>query len=84
MVTKARKAAFKSYPMAMLAEKLQLAAMRMDDGEITAIAAEIKRRKNIDNAPIKVASNRPGDMAAEYAEENGVSYSRALIACNMD
>lgn len=28
--------------------------------------------------------NRPGDMAAIYAEENGVDYASALVACNMD
>jgi hypothetical protein len=78
MVTKARKAAFRSYPIAMLAEKLQLAAMRMDTDEIAGINAELARRKTIG------ASNRPGDMAAEYAAENGVSYERALVACNMD
>lgn len=27
---------------------------------------------------------RPGDMAAVYAEENGVSYEQALVSCNMD
>lgn len=32
----------------------------------------------------RAASSRPGDMAAEYAEEFGVSYERALVACNMD
>jgi hypothetical protein len=30
------------------------------------------------------ATNRPGDMAAAYAAETGVSYSAALVACNMD
>ena len=30
------------------------------------------------------ATNRPGDQAAAYAEETGVSYSEALVACNMD
>ncbi len=30
------------------------------------------------------ATDRPGDQAAIYAEENGVSYSEALVACNMD
>jgi hypothetical protein len=30
------------------------------------------------------ATNRPGDQAAVYAEETGVSYSEALVACNMD
>ena len=78
MVTKARKSALKSYPMSMLAEKLQAAAMRMDDGEIAAIAVEVKRRNAIGS------SSRPGDMAAEYAEEFGVNYSQALVACNMD
>lgn len=29
-------------------------------------------------------SDRPGDQAAEYAAEAGVSYERALVACNMD
>jgi hypothetical protein len=29
-------------------------------------------------------SSRPGDMAAVYAEENGVPYEQALVACNMD
>lgn len=28
--------------------------------------------------------NRPGEMAAIYAAETGVSYSEALVACNMD
>lgn len=28
--------------------------------------------------------SRPGDMAAIYAEENGVDYASALVACNMD
>lgn len=31
-----------------------------------------------------VATNRPGDMAAVYAAENGVDYSAALVHCNMD
>ncbi|PPQ35574.1 hypothetical protein SAMN06265338_12623 [Rhodoblastus acidophilus] len=31
-----------------------------------------------------VASNRPGDMAAIYAEETGVDYATALVHCNMD
>lgn len=30
------------------------------------------------------ATNRPGDMAAVYAQEAGVSYEQALVACNMD
>lgn len=29
-------------------------------------------------------SRRPGDMAAEYAEETGIDYATALVHCNMD
>lgn len=82
MVTKARKAALKSYPLAMLAEKLQAAAMRWDTDEVAAINAEMKRRKKIQ--PQAVASDRPGDAAAVLAQETGMDYSAALVACNMD
>lgn len=34
--------------------------------------------------PVPYTPLRPGDMAAIYAEENGVSYEQALVACNMD
>jgi uncharacterized protein YfaA (DUF2138 family) len=34
--------------------------------------------------PWDAGMKRPGEMAAEYAEETGVSYSEALVACNMD
>jgi hypothetical protein len=30
------------------------------------------------------ATNRPGDMAAAFAEETGIDYARALVMCNMD
>lgn len=33
---------------------------------------------------VATATGRPGDMAAVYAEENGVSYEQALVSCNMD
>lgn len=82
MVTKARKAALRSYPLAMLAEKGMAAILRCDAAEVQAIQAELKRRQKI--APQPVASDRPGDMAAEYAAETGCSYERALVACNMD
>jgi hypothetical protein len=35
-------------------------------------------------ARAEATPNRPGDMAAEFAEEAGVSYSEALVSCNMD
>lgn len=34
--------------------------------------------------PVTPTSDRPGDMAYEYAEETGCSYSEALVRCNMD
>jgi hypothetical protein len=34
--------------------------------------------------PVPVATNRPGDHAAIYAEETGVDYATALVHCNMD
>lgn len=33
---------------------------------------------------VGAAAVRPGDAAAAYAEETGVDYGRALVACNMD
>lgn len=46
---------------------------------------EIKKRDRYDGgAFVCPASNRPGDMAAIYAEETGVDYATALVACNMD
>lgn len=32
----------------------------------------------------ETSTNRPGDMAAAYADETGVDYSTALARCNMD
>lgn len=32
----------------------------------------------------RMQSTRPGDQAAIYAEEAGISYGAALVACNMD
>ncbi len=34
--------------------------------------------------PARTATNRPGDMAAAYAEETGLDYATALVHCNMD
>ena len=34
--------------------------------------------------PAPYTPMRPGDMAAIYAEENGVDYATALVHCNMD
>lgn len=35
-------------------------------------------------ASMTVATNRPGDEAAAYAEETGCDYATALVRCNMD
>jgi uncharacterized protein YfaA (DUF2138 family) len=32
----------------------------------------------------RVATNRPGDQAAIFAEEEGIDYATALRMCNMD
>lgn len=47
-------------------------------------AADALARAIIESRPKVVATNRPGDMAAIYAEETGLDYATALIHCNMD
>jgi hypothetical protein len=45
-------------------------------------AVDALARAVIESRP--VATNRPGDMAAIYAEETGIDYATALVHCNMD
>lgn len=68
-----------------------MANSRDIDRAVSAMAARSVTGSIYDVRPVKkakprqrAASNRPGDQAAEYAAENGVSYERALVACNMD
>ena len=36
------------------------------------------------NGGARPLTNRPGEMAAAYAEETGCDYATALVHCNMD
>ncbi|RUW81542.1 hypothetical protein [Mesorhizobium sp. M2A.F.Ca.ET.067.02.1.1] len=59
-----------------------LARLPMPDGTSTfdAVRAAISKAE----PPAAVATNRPGDQAAIYAEETGVDCATALVHCNMD
>jgi hypothetical protein len=47
-------------------------------------AVDALARAVIESRPKVVPLNRPGEMAAIYAEETGIDYATALIHCNMD
>lgn len=72
-----------SYLCTIMADKASQASGQFGVVYIKGMQKFYLNKNTIDALPI-ASSNRPGDMAAEYAAETGMSYSQALVACNMD
>lgn len=70
------------------AQKERFYLQRIEEAKETADAQEWLKTYDVEQPrpanSVMVATNRPGDQAAIYAEETGWDYATALVHCNMD